>query len=591
MFEDRIHNESYTIFALPFAYRPEAVQSLTAPGTLWREQGLDDQTVDLNAWETRHSRLKGIEEEAAPGRRFSEDYLHERSPVWRNQYLIPETNLILFQRARWFRLEESGGTDAGERLLDREFRLVLPDQASVALRVEWVRLVLFEFELPEARGTLPPSSMHNGVLLLKALFPEGAALKHLLWLNEALRYHRMPFWAHPKVHFNRAEVLPWLVRRHGSVLEQYGLPWEDLLRCPLRLQDGRDFVLFREEPLPGRTDVPGALARWRRCRGLDEGTWDVYPDNRCFVWTCAVLEGSGRSVPDFTEDWHPSMANPGPRDGFLMEWFNLLDVDRSETWLNPCRYRWLRDRTYTRWASGGTLYGFNNYSAALMTTDDWDVPLWHFETMYLDMLLMMLQVRTSLFRFSGRIGRLTARHRDRTLSPAEWRERFQELRDDFASFTNLFQFPLLSTQQQGIEMYAVLRQQMDVDALFREVESEIRATHEFAAMQHQQAVTELQTRLAQQQAELLRMQREEARQDAKLTQRVNVLATWGIGLAAAALVSQFFSMDSHDLLSPDPALLRQVFLAVLTGMGVSWFSQRWIRRRDKAASEEPSHDQ
>ena len=52
----------------------------------------------------------------------------------------------------------------------------------------------------------------------------------------------------------------------------------------------------------------------------------------------------------------------------------------------------------------------------------------------------------------------------------QWRQAFQSLRRDFAMFTNLYEFPLLSNQQQGVEMYEKARENMDVGQLLRDSE-------------------------------------------------------------------------------------------------------------------------
>jgi hypothetical protein len=64
-------------------------------------------------------------------------------------------------------------------------------------------------------------------------------------------------------------------------------------------------------------------------------------------------------------------------------------------------------------------------------------------------------------------------------------EPFRELRDSFARFANLYQFPLLSTQQQGVEMYAMARRALDVEPLFREVQTQIETTHEYLELRLQ----------------------------------------------------------------------------------------------------------
>lgn len=112
-----------------------------------------------------------------------------------------------------------------------------------------------------------------------------------------------------------------------------------------------------------------------------------------------------------------------------------------------------------------------------------DPPTWlHFSEQYLDCALLLLYVRVTLFRFSRELSDISSEARNCRQPrqvPRQLRQRFEQLRWDFALFTNLYKFPLISNQQQAIEMYTFARKQLDVDALFEEVEEEVRSSHEF----------------------------------------------------------------------------------------------------------------
>ena len=58
---------------------------------------------------------------------------------------------------------------------------------------------------------------------------------------------------------------------------------------------------------------------------------------------------------------------------------------------------------------------------------------------------------------------------------------FDELRWEFAQLTNLYMFPQISHQQQALEMYELLRQQMVVEEFFRNVRTEIETTQTLLA--------------------------------------------------------------------------------------------------------------
>lgn len=91
------------------------------------------------------------------------------------------------------------------------------------------------------------------------------------------------------------------------------------------------------------------------------------------------------------------------------------------------------------------------------------------------------------FRFSESLSRLSSdmrRHGDALPEPL--RERFDELRRELALFTNLYQFPLVSNQQQGLELYSLARKWLDIDQLFREVQQEIESTHSYVELRDTQ---------------------------------------------------------------------------------------------------------
>jgi hypothetical protein len=203
----------------------------------------------------------------------------------------------------------------------------------------------------------------------------------------------------------------------------------------------------------------------------------------------------------------------------------LLNVDKpgNDEWAtheNITRFeqKWAEDRTYLRWAEGESFYGFNYHSGAMLGPEWSDPPLWkHFGQMYFDQVLILLYLRVALFRFSTELSKISARARNIGYRRGVelLRGEFQNLRLTFALFQNLYQFPLLSNQQQGVEMYTLARQHLDVNDLFCEVQEEIHSSHEFLAV-------------------------EEAGKLSKVTARLTVVATVGLILG---LVFSFLGMN------------------------------------------------
>lgn len=62
-------------------------------------------------------------------------------------------------------------------------------------------------------------------------------------------------------------------------------------------------------------------------------------------------------------------------------------------------------------------------------------------------------------------------------------------------FTNLYQFPLISNQQQGIEMYSLAREIMDVEEFYREIKEEIHNANDYLTAKESTELSETTTRL------------------------------------------------------------------------------------------------
>lgn len=479
--------QAFTWFLLPFAYKPVPSMRDSGGAETWEPLPFDS-----------------------------------ADQVWRGTYFMPETNLVLFRRARWFQTRPPVSM----------LRLKIPadtmmghtDSKEVCVTWEQTRVVLFEYPNNRDRQEQDFTTLRNGILAIKLSLPVGTPFAYVLWLNEAFRYYKIPYWSHT-ADLPRHEViqgLPGPDEKEDPAVSYHQM-WADLLGRPLVEEDGTMWQLFPEE-WKANAQGMALIQNEGRQPSLDDyltyvvpgmgrsgpwpQTWDVYPDNRAFVWTCAVLPFPG-TFPDFSTE---RLSTGGISEDVMRKWFALLNVDRflPDT-LDDFSYRWLRERTYTRWAQAGTLYGFNNYAVAMMSGNHWAPAIKHFETMYLDMGLLMLYVRTTLFRFSHRIGEVTHATRDEI----SWCKDFKRLRAEFSVFTNLYQFPLLSTQQQGIEMYTLMRKHMDVDEIFQEVQAEIAATHEYAELVNQ----------------------------SRISKQMRLLTILGVFFATAATVASLFGMN------------------------------------------------
>jgi hypothetical protein len=523
---------TYSIFLLPFAYqldnRKENYQSTSNDGFSWKPFNW------MKSAEPTSEMIKEINADSRPA--FINQVREEHSPIWRLQYFMPETNAILYERAHWFELIDPDGAKAQKLPGSQGLTCCIPTETEkqnpIPLRLHWARLILFEYpDLAENREVKSIGFAQNGILAMKLGFDIGSlpTLNHLLFLNEAFRYYKIPFYRHPEI-LKRHDILPGLPGPHEDIakIESYWEMWDSLLSLPLQIGESA-YDLMPEEwhknakiqamggekagSFPVFNDLKESALISSSMRGREIQTWDVYPDNRAFVWTCAKLSPKAENgfLPDFSDE---NLKSSTVDSAMLKLWYALLNVDAKPEDIDSFRFNWLRDRTYSRWAKAGTLFGFNNYSVALMGIPR-DSVVFHFESIYLDMGMMLLQARTSLFRISQRIS-LDTQKRIRDKKEKCWEKRFRDLRGEFAAFVNLYHFPMLSTQQQGIEMYAKMRKWFDIDDIFSEVKSEIESTHEHAELEADKATES----------------------------GLHILTTYGLGIASGALLGQVLGMSN-----------------------------------------------
>jgi len=234
--------------------------------------------------------------------------------------------------------------------------------------------------------------------------------------------------------------------------------------------------------------------------------WAFYPDNRAFISAFVV----SAQAEEIARQWTPSNRSEeisrrlNEEDGVQKKkgvlpwtdpaslWISFLNADSSNTDSAEFQLDLTARRTYRRWAHKDTLYGFSHHSCACMVGENTgEVPVGkHFGGMYYDQLLVLLYLRCVVYRFSQNLSTLSAEamqsHPDsgRNERNDSFRRKFMEFRRNFDLFSNLYQFPLFSNQQQALEMYEIARRELDVDQLFDEVNLEVKSTEQYFSGLH-----------------------------------------------------------------------------------------------------------
>jgi len=231
--------------------------------------------------------------------------------------------------------------------------------------------------------------------------------------------------------------------------------------------------------------------------------WLAATDYRAFVWSYAYTKRS------LCEEFGGPMDRP-ERYGHWIKFMNVdsvdfywdkpaIEVEAKAKAASAFEVDWARERTYARWANKGTYYGISPHSGALLMSEKWSLPGQHFVTLYFDQVLLLLYLRVMAFQLSIRMAKLSAgvgdelaRAKDaekRNRIIRKYREPFRQIRQLFMSFGSLYQFPLLSTQQQSVEMYTIFRRHLDIDDLYKDISTEIDTWDRVVAQHDQERLT------------------------------------------------------------------------------------------------------
>ena len=408
-------------------------------------------------------------------------------------------------------------------------------------------LVLFESsDLCPPPGPRPdglhPDLMNSGFLIQDVSFakeiPDGHAppeYQDLLKLNSLLRIWATPFAGHWDERDSLRVLSDLLWRRRNPFgghapedweaaeeyrnreLDAYADLWAPLLENPIFL-DGQWMSLFpRGEsqgdwarstrdwirgkrailgfPQPGR----GMYSVPQHEQGRQE-SWVVNSDERAYVWSCALIQPS---------DLHKLEEQAtGPAEARLLHsraWIALLNVDTLGSG-DPAdtgslfEQEWIEPRSYLRWAQYGAYYGFCGHAGVMLATPCEEPPAWkYFLNTQFDLALLLLYLRTSTLRFSDQLSALSCAARSAYATAANGtsqegriavRRDFREIRRSFALLTNLYAFPMVSSQQQAIEMYSLMREHMNILDLFQEVEKEIMTMNDFLQGENEERAAE-----------------------------------------------------------------------------------------------------
>ncbi|MCK9396910.1 MAG: hypothetical protein M0Q44_15120 [Methylobacter sp.] len=482
----------------------------------------------------------------------------------RRKYFTRETSDALYERGQWLTIcgawdqTSWGKAEVTVNLRNKPFKIgMLPPQ-----------IVLFE--TPAIKEQQKNNILQTGFFYVDVYFPEHQAnrpqLDDLLVLNEFFRYFGIPYDKHAEIFRYMFSEVPVNVKDNEKIgslneLERYFERWATMLELPIKYND-QYYQLFP-------TDWAKAARDWmyNKKDSHELEHWQIYADNRCYVWTAAFLANGGNSLKTNFEPNNPTLSAKDYGhwikllnvDNPPFDWANQKYKDSNDTHIGVSQYEreWADQRTYKRWESDGTWYGYCYHCTAILAP-----PIPYIfapsASYYFDTTVMLLYIRMTLFRFGRELSKAIPDNSGQ--NKKETMKKWRKLRYEFTKFTVLYRFPMLSNQQQHMELYEINRKFLDIAQFFEEIRQEVDNTHEFLELVDSN----------------------------NLATAANQLATYGIPLATAGLVTALFGMTNFHIwqcfppsqdCSVNSDLLFQTLIAVLSGFATWLIIYKKKRRK------------
>lgn len=178
-------------------------------------------------------------------------------------------------------------------------------------------------------------------------------------------------------------------------------------------------------------------------------------------------------------------------DGKLLEhgaapwwWYQYVFVDNDGPTCQDeeMMRQLLKKSTYTRWSGYGTLFGVSRYSFVALIGYDCIGLLGHMKTMYFRMASLVLAQRVLSLYYSREISEISKELDEQKLSNKDLRTRVNALNRDYLRFVNNIYFREVTPQDQGIELYDMMQEQMNIKRDEEGLSTEVEQLYHYVTM-------------------------------------------------------------------------------------------------------------
>lgn len=242
-------------------------------------------------------------------------------------------------------------------------------------------------------------------------------------------------------------------------------------------------------------------------------------------------------------------------------WYRYIFVDPPGEYGKGVANELMQERlllahTYDRWIEKDTLYGVSRYSLVCLVSKQAPAYLLtHLASMYYKMAELLLVQRAAILRFSDKVTELSSANRE---GDPQLADDIRILYLRYIQFVNKIHFREVTAQEQGIELYSLMRDKMQIERDVKELDVEISELHGYATMLEEN----------------------------KRNRRLEWLTIIGAVLLLPTFISGFFGMNvfNDDLQPYDASDYQYITLLILAVAGLTFSSLFTLFRSNRQRS-------
>lgn len=215
---------------------------------------------------------------------------------------------------------------------------------------------------------------------------------------------------------------------------------------------------------------------------------------------------------------------------YIDKWYSFLfvDVNKPSCSDEEMKEKILREHSYRRWLNDDTIYGITDYSFVCLSVKKCEsFVLDHIRTMYYQMIILTFVQKISILNFKNRIGQVLNKSSNSYKDISTMNLEIEKLQEDYIIFTNKICLDSLTLQQQGIEMYNMMKKIMNVSINTIKLKEEIQDLFNLYVFKNQQIENE---------------------ESQRIENKLNIIATIGTTIGISSLLTSIMTIPKSIFL-------------------------------------------